>query len=70
MYLVFINQTCWEQNLTTEEISKQELEQAVQAFTESVKITNETLPLLAMLIRLAKAQGKIEARNEMKTGKC
>ena len=56
--------------MTTEEISNQELEQAVQAFTESVKITNETLPMLAMLIRLAKAQGKIEARNEMKTGKC
>jgi hypothetical protein len=50
---------------TAEEISKQELERAVQAFTDSVKITNETLPLLARLIRLSKFQGKIEAKKEM-----
>ena len=47
------------------EINTEELERAVQDFTDAVEITNETLPLLAILIRLAKAQGKIEARKEM-----
>lgn len=45
-----------------EEITQQELEKAVSEFTDSVELTNETLPLLARLIRLAKIQGKIEAK--------
>lgn len=45
-----------------EEITQQELVKAVAEFTDSVALTNETLPLLARLIRLAKVQGKIEAK--------
>jgi|TARA_B110000902_G_scaffold187774_1_gene212473 hypothetical protein len=45
-----------------EEITQQELVKAVAEFTDSVVLTNETLPLLARLIRLAKIQGKIEGR--------
>ena len=49
-----------------EEITQQELEKAVAEFTDSVTLTNETLPLFARLIRLAKLQGKIEAIKESK----
>ena len=49
-----------------EEITQQELVKAVAEFTDSVTLTDETLPLFARLIRLAKAQGKIEALKETK----
>jgi hypothetical protein len=45
-----------------EEITQEELHTAISEFTDSVVLTNETLPLLARLIRLAKVQGKIEAK--------